>query len=245
MANIYTNCNSCVFLNKQGCSLGKWNTNGFSGLVDSVNLEDGILEHRILGRICTFHRTNNWAEHHTNLGVDIHQQVADENILKYGLMTCIDDESDPEAMLLQMENVVNSKHVPQKLYIINNCSDPKYTNEYLKNKLQKYNLPYKIKKALAKQTNAKFIDEFAMTDRLTEYFYLGLLKPGFDLKFLDNLHDIIYGEMIQAIYAGDEDSYYFMPTNLHKMCSCGFRKFLDQESSGTAITYSYQDVLKK
>lgn len=243
MAKIYSNCSSCSFISESedNCTLGKWQSFGFGGKVKEVE-NNGKKEMHLQGRICTFHRTENWKSHYEKMGVDVIDKVNEENTLKYGLVSCIDDVEDPELMLAQVTDVANSKFKPSTIYIVNNCSNPKYSNDYLKSFLSTFNIPFKIKKTLTENTNAKFIDEFAMTDRLVDHFYLGLLKPGFDIKFLDNLYHVIYQEMLQVMFAGDEESYYYMPTNLHKLCSCGFAEFTTREVGPEAV-FSYSKIM--
>jgi hypothetical protein len=83
MAKIYTNCSSCSFLSESGdaCTLNKWGALGLSGKLVQVD-NAGNQETHIDGRICTFHRTENWKNYYENLNVDIIEKVNKENTLK-------------------------------------------------------------------------------------------------------------------------------------------------------------------
>lgn len=240
---VYTNCSSCGFFNNKSCELNKLNSEGFKGLAVQRTVNSGALEHHIDGRFCQFHRVKKWKDEQIKNGLDPLQVVNEQTRIKYGLVTGIDKNSNPVKIFEQLDRICNSKYPPENIYFIKNTGTPEYSKEDLEERLEKYNIPFRIKIAYVSISTDKFVDELFLTQKLKNKFYVCLLKEDFDLDFLNGLDKTINHDMLQIMYAGNND-YYFIPTQLHELCKDGFKEFLEREGLDDSI-FSYEEILAK
>lgn len=249
MKQIYTNCNSCCFLstkNPEGtCLLGNWDSPGYAGKNKFEDGPDGNKEHHVVDNLCPSHRLPQWLDHKKiSLAQALFSEtVYDELKLSYGLVTALDDHTDPEIMIQQIFDICESTNPPNNVYVILNISDPKYSIKFLKEKLANLNRPYKIKKSLTELDTRYFIDEFAINKKIEDYYYLAVLDDSFNEDFLRGLWTAIYEDMLSVVYAGNGDTY-FMVTDVHQHCSSGYSEFV-KKNCGEKSCLSYEEIIKK
>lgn len=226
---LFTNCKTCYFLGPFGCELELWESRGFK---DKVLYEDGMT--KIVGKICPYHRVPKWA---SIVSGPPGKAVKEEVQLKFGLVVTLEKDEDLDGIFDSILEITEGPFKPTKIYFIDDR--PNNRDNTVKNKLDLIGVPFRLKKTVLKQPIENFIHEFVSSGSLKDPFYLCVKKPGFDLKFLENLHKIIYEDMLECIVFDKQDPYYFIPSQLHLFEKSNFQNLLTDQ-----CRYTYDGVLK-
>ena len=213
---LFTKCNNCCFYKSDRCGLDLWDTSGFANCVSELN-GDTILK----GRICPYHRVDQWAA----LKADPLTEVKKEVYLRYAAVLVIDKDYSRDEALEDIIRLRDSALPPSKFYLVDRSEDNS-NHQNLVEILKTYDIEFRTKQVIDYNLSGEeYIDEYVMTQKLTEAFYIAMHKPNISLGFIQNLNKLIYHDMSQVLYAGNND-YYFMLTSMHKIVRNGFKEYL-------------------
>lgn len=230
---LFTNCNTCVFLKDEKCDGNLWDSPGFQNKVRET--EDGMTI--IAGRICPTHRTNTDQPF---------EEVRNTCRLSYALVAYLSEDKDANNQFLEDIKPLfdNRQTKPLGIYLIDGRDDRSDILE-LKKSLEKFGVKYKIKNVLVANRPDKFIDEFVTTRSMGEqfYFYTNIEDKIDYQKFLRGLWNLIYKDMQQVLYAGSNSAFY-LAAGLHQICKNGFKEYLLENNFDHAV-FSTQEILDK
>lgn len=236
--NVFTNCNSCIFFDKEDpcCTLGKWEHPKF---VDNLVKEED--EWHILNRICPFHRTSGWQELQGD--GNLQETVNNEVKLKFGYVQVITDDTSGKMALEEIKSLCETKYPPQSIYLLDyrtNNSDQQYYIDFLNS----INKRFYIKQILEEGPPAFYIDQLAQTKKIKDPFYIFSNNVGLNRRFFDGLNVLLYKDLEQVLFAGNEKDLYFTSTMLHQIRRAGFADYLTKENSGHTV-FTMEQVTQK
>lgn len=228
---IFTECNSCYFCQDKSCKLEKWTSPGF---IDAFEENSGTFY--INGRACPFYREP---------GYDLldasppEERVYKELRLNYGLVLTITDTLNRDTILDIIEKAKELDYPPRTYYVVDYRSNND-NHQNLVEVLRHLDVKFKTKKVLdITRPIDIYVDEFVMTKKLKEPFYIktdSYLENSMTLGLFNKM----YKDMIQVLYVGDESTY-FTVTGIHHVCKDGFRAYLESKGHEKFI-YNWQDI---
>ncbi len=215
------------------CELGLWESSGFK---DFIHKNEELDEMHIDSRICPYHRIETWS-FNKDSPID---EVKKEVYLKYALIYCINNTDTLERHLSSIQKIMESDYKPQSIYIIDSQTTNNQNFDRTKEFLQNLNISFRIKKTLTEADESHFVDEFVMTSKVKEFFYVCIRNNDFNIDFLKGLDNIINGDMEQVMFAGNED-YYFVPMQIHQLTKSHFQQYLESKGLHSKV-YEYDKV---
>lgn len=219
---LFTNCRTCCFYDGT-CTLGKWESPGFKN-----HITDNEEFSQINGRICPFHRVQAW---YTD---DYEEKLRKECSPNYGLI--FRTHGAGQHTIDQIDQVMKWKFVPKNIYIIDygnlNKDVPK-----VRVRLKDFGSTSRIKSVLNQDLDPDYyVDEYVMLEKIQEPFYLYCddLNKEDPEKLLDKVYDVIFNEMNQLLWAGN-DRCQFVVKDLHQTVKVGHKLYLKEEGLGHLV----------